>query len=212
MGIFGHKSAPAAETPQQLPNGIQINSSDYGSVIPVLIGPNRVSMKLIWQGDWTDHVTTTPGQQVGKGGGTTTPGTTTHSYTTALEALLAYGPADRLDSFWTNAGKVGVAQLSTNFTVPGGGGHIDINDSNFSGDYGVGAHRSYSQLYDDFGGGSGTLSGTYQSPMTAGTVSAPGVYVLTTPSTGVTRYTFNAADAGTTVTIYYTSFLGTVWK
>jgi hypothetical protein len=215
MGLFGHKTkAPAAATNTQEFNGIQLNKAAYGDVIPVLIGANRVPMKIIWAGDWTDTVTTTPGQHVGKGGGgSTTPGTTTHSYSESIQALLGYGPADRIDSFWTSSGKVGVSQISTDFTIPTGGGHFDIVDPNFSGDYGVGQHKNYSQVVNDFGSpGSQTLSGTYLSSFTRGTSPSSGVYVVSTPSAGVTRYTFAAADAGKTVNISYTTYLGTLYS
>src|SRR6476646_12134682 len=99
MGIFGHKpKAPAAEQNTQEFHGLRFNESVYGSVVPVLIGPNRVPLKIIWAGDWQDHVTTTPGTHVGKGlgGGSTTPGTTSHTYTQAVQALLGPGFCDHI--------------------------------------------------------------------------------------------------------------------
>lgn len=215
MGIFGSKSASTTPATQdQVYNGIQLPSSIYGKVIPVLIGPNRVPWNLVWTGDWKNNPTTTPGQHMGKGlgGGGTTPGTTTNHYQTALQAVLGFGVCDRIDSLFTSSGKVGVSQLSTSFTVPGGGGHHDISDPNFTGDNGVSKATSYSAVVNDFGStGSRTLSGTYQAPLQKGSVVSPGVYTVTVPSPGVTRYTFDAADAGATVTINYSSLLGTVW-
>jgi len=216
MGIFGSKSAsttPAAQN--QVYNGIQLPSSIYGKVISVLIGPNRVPWNLVWTGDWKNNPTTTPGQHVGKGlggGGGTQASTTTDHYQTALQAVLGHGVCDHIDSLFTSAGKVGVSQLSTGFTVPGGGGHHDVSDPNFTGDNGVSRAVSYSAVVNDFGSpGSRTLSGTYQASLQKGAVVSPGVYTVTVPSPGVTRYTFDAADAGATVTINYSSLLGTVW-
>jgi hypothetical protein len=217
MGIFGgHKSAPAPAAQNQVYNGIQLPSSIYGKVIPVLIGPNRVPWNLVWAGDWKNNPTTTPGQHVGKGlgggGGGTQASTTTDHFQTALQAVLGHGVCDHIDSLFTSAGKVGVSQLSTSFTVPVGGGHIDISDPNFTGDKGVGRAVSYSATVNDFGSaGSRVLSGTYQAPLQKGSATSPGVYTLTTPSPGVTRYTFDPADAGAAVTINYSSLLGTVW-
>lgn len=213
MGIFGSpKTAAPASTNQQVFQGISVNNSEYGTTIPVAIGPNRAPLHLIWAGDWKNTQVTTPATHQGKGlgGGGSQPGTTTNNYTEAIQALLAYGPLDHLDSIWTGNGRIGVTQINTDFTVPGGGGHLDISDDFYSGDYGVGAHTTYSQSVNDFGGpGARTLSGTHLKALTRGTVSAPGVYVVTTPSPGVTRYTFNSVDAGTTVQISYTSLLGT---
>lgn len=214
MGIFGSKSPATPAAQNQVYNGIQLPSSIYGKVIPVLIGPNRVPWNFVWTGDWKNIPTTTPGQHQGKGlgGGGTTPGTTTNHYQTALQTVLGYGVCDHIDSLFTSSGKVGVTQLSTSFTVPGGGGHIDINDTNFTGDRGVSKATSYSATVNDFGSaGSRTLSGTYPTSLQKGSVVGPGVYTVTIPSPGVTRYTFDAADAGATVTINYSSLLGTLW-
>jgi hypothetical protein len=210
--LFKNKSkVPAANKNEQQFNGLKFNSSEYGKVINVLIGPNRVIPKVIWAGDWTDIVTTTPGARVGKGGpGGNTPGTTNHTFTEAFQFLLGYG-SGRINSYWTSSGRIGVVRLSQNFTVPIGGGHIDITDANFVNDFGVGHHKSYSQLTDDFGGsGPVTLSGTYEAPFESGAAPAPGVYEVAQVSAGVMRYTFHSSDAGKSLTIYYHSVQGSI--
>jgi len=210
--LFGHKSAkmPAANT--QVLNGVRVNSSTYGNVVTIGIGKNRFVQCLIGLFDFLRTTHTTPGAHIGKGvgAGGSTPATTSYTYSTAYQALLGFGEIDHIDAVWTSAGKVPVTQLSQDFTIPGGGGHIDISDGGFIGDKGVGFHAAYSQVFDDFGGTSGTLSGTYQTPGSPGSVASAGVYVISSPSAGVTRYTFAAADAGKTVTIYYSTNFATV--
>lgn len=213
MGLlFGKK---AATTPQNTPviNGVRINNSTYGNVVPVSIGPNRVPMSLIGLWDFLRTTHSTPGTKVGKGigGGGTTPSTTSYTYSTAFQALLCLGPVDHIDAVYTSAGRVPATLKATDFTVPPGGGVIDVTDAGYRGDKGVGRHTAYSQLSSDFGADSSvTLSGTFNTPMVLGTVSAPGVYVISNPSAGVTRYAFHTADSGATVTINYSSTLAYV--
>src|SRR6266481_4850381 len=150
MGFLFHK--PKAVTQVQQFQGIPVNNSEDGTVIPVYIGPNKVPFKLIWAGDWKNTPVTTPGSsQGGKGlGGGSSSATTTNDYTEALISLLGYGTIDHLDSIFGSNGRIGVTQVSTNYTIPGGGGFLDINDTNFSGDYGVGMQATYSQVVNDF--------------------------------------------------------------
>jgi len=214
MGFLIHKP-PKAQTPnQQFVNGVMINKACYGDTIPVLLGPNRVPMSLIGLWDFLRTAHVTPGATAGKGiGGGSSPASTSYSYSTAFQALLGFGPMDHLDGVWTSSGKVSSQQISSDFTVPGGGGHVDFADPGFIGDSGVGLHVAYSQPVNDFGAGGGlTLAGTYQTPMVRGAVAAHGVYTVTTPSAGVTRYTFHSSDAGAVVTINYSSNFAYVEK
>jgi hypothetical protein len=211
--LLGKKKVPAAATNAQIISGVRINSSTYGNILPVAIGPNRVPMSIIGEWDFLRTTHTTPGTKVGKGigGGGTTPSTTSYTYSTAFQAALCLGPVDHLDAVYTSAGRIPAIFKTTDYTVPGGGGFIDVVDGGYRGDKGVGAHTAYSALATDFGAdGSVPLSGTYNVPFVAGAVTAPGVYVISTPVAGTTRYAFDAADAGKTVTINYTSNLATV--
>src|SRR5262252_5513058 len=125
---FGKKKLPASTNNEQQFDGQRLNQSQYGATINVLMGPNRVSPKLIWAGDWQDHVTTTPGAHIGKSvGGSNTPGTTTHAYTQSYQFLLGYGEGE-INSYWTSSGHIGVVRNTQAFTVPMGGGYVEIND------------------------------------------------------------------------------------
>src|SRR6266481_992271 len=211
--IFGSKPAPP-KTPSTNQNsyGVRVNKSTLGDVIPVACGPNRIPMSLLGLWDFLRTAHTTPGTHTGKGiGGGTTPGTTTYSFSTAAQALLCYGPVDHLDSVWNSNGKSSAAPGSVDYVIPGGGGGGYIpptpGPGPIQGDFGVGHYVDYSQVVDDFGaGGPVTLSGTYLQNMTRGASPAPGVYAFD-PSTG--KYTFDAADAGKTVNINYTSSFNT---
>lgn len=214
MSIFGFgkkANVPAAQT--SVLNGVRVNQAGYGTYIPVGIGVNRVSQSLVGLWDFLRTTHTTPGQSVGKGvgGGSSTPATTSYTYSTAYQALLCFGYVDHIDAVWTSGGKVPVQQISTNFTVPGGGGHIDITHPGITGDRGVGYVTAYSATVNDFGSASSrTLSGSYLVAGKSGTTTSAGVYVVTTPSPGVTRYTFGSADAGNTVSINYTTTFTTI--
>jgi hypothetical protein len=215
MGMFLPKSSKsnAAKTNAQIISGVRVNQSTYASILPVAICVNRVPMSLIGLWDFLRTAHTTPGTHQGKGigGQGSSPASTSYTFSTAFQAALCLGPVDHIDALWTSAGKIPVAVKTTDYTVPGGGGSIDITDAGFRGDRGVGAHTAYSQPVSDFGADGGTtLAGTYNVPLVAGAVSAPGVYVMSVPSAGVTRYTFHSADAGKTVTINYSSTLAIV--
>jgi hypothetical protein len=211
--LFGNNTTKTPQAATQVLNGVRVTQSTYGNIIPVIVGPNALPMSLLGLFDFLTTTTTTPGQKVGKGigGGGTTPSTTSTTYSTAFQALLGFGPIDHIDAVWDSAGKIPVQQIAVNFTVPGGGGHTDITDAGYQGDKGVGHVVAYSQTVNDFGSdGAVTLSGTYLQPFVVGSSTSAGVYTVTVPSAGVTRYTFSAADAGKTVTINYTTNFASV--
>jgi hypothetical protein len=77
---------------------IQIQTSNYGGVVPIVYGSNRVSGNLIWYRDFTatQHNET---QQGGKGGGGTRITQTNYTYTAAIMLAIAEGPID-VDALW----------------------------------------------------------------------------------------------------------------
>jgi hypothetical protein len=63
MGLSGGKgggNSALAAKPNIL-NALQVQTSSYGQVIPILYGQNRIAGRLIWAGDFTavPHTSTT---------------------------------------------------------------------------------------------------------------------------------------------------------
>ena len=106
-GLFGHgKSTSQAD---QRYAGIQLQTSAYAGVIPIVYGTARVAANLIYYTDFTPipHTTTT---QVGKGGGSQTQTYTTYTYTACLVMALSEGPVAGVNQVWKDQ-KVGSMAL-----------------------------------------------------------------------------------------------------
>ncbi len=80
-GLLGKKGGAT----QERYAGMQISTSLQGQVIPYVAGRNRVTMNLVWYGNFQSHG---PGSS-GKGGG---GGSQSWTYSTAFIAALALGP------------------------------------------------------------------------------------------------------------------------
>lgn len=84
-GLFGGQTITTRE--ERL-SGVRIQSSTYGTVIPVYYGPNRATPNVLWVGDW--QVIERQTSQGGKGGG----GVTSISYTYKTALMLGLGEGD----------------------------------------------------------------------------------------------------------------------
>lgn len=81
---------------------IKVNSSVYGTAIPIVYGRGRMPSVILWTGDFAAHQSSAGG--AGKGtGGSSGGGTTTYSVS-VLEALCA-GPIPALGRTWTQTAK-----------------------------------------------------------------------------------------------------------
>ncbi len=200
----GSKPTQSKQKPQVL--SLRITQSAFGQVIPVIIGTQRVSPKLLWEGDFKSIAhdsQTNVGGKGGGGGGTTTQ--TSYTYEAALQMLLCEGGASGvagLLSIWDTKGYVLLAKGVENYTVPGGGGTYTVTQAaNFYADWGCTKAVAYSVNANDFGSpGVINYSGTQQSPMTA-VGGAPGAGQYHYLGSG--QYQFSAADAGIQITITY---------
>lgn len=88
----GTKTTQAAQAPAV--SGLQVQSSTYGAVIPIVYGTMRMAPNLIWYGDFvaTSH-TQDSSSGGGKGGSSGGGGSsTTYTYSTALMFGLSEGP------------------------------------------------------------------------------------------------------------------------
>ena len=182
MGIFSPKKAPQATQTAPI-NGIRVNESVRGKIIPVALGTVRLPLWLVWNDDFkaistktTQHVN---GGLFGSGGGNTTQTNTT--YQTAFQAGLCWGQVGHIANVWNGSGKVQAIEVTETHTVPGGGGTITPTPpggGSFGGIRAVAFSQTYSQTLTDFGAGaSTTLSGSFLAPMVQGS----------TPSASVTR-------------------------
>jgi hypothetical protein len=204
-GKGGGKNALAAKP--NLLNALQVQTSSYGQVIPILYGQNRIAGRLLWSGDFQSiaHTSTQKvgGKGLGSSGGNTS--TTSYTYQTAVAIALCMGPIQNLGSVWDTKGQLTLLSTSVQYTVPSGGGSFTptppVGGVWHSG-RGVGRLDSYSLNPNDYGSdGTIALRGTQNMPMVlVGSSPGAGQYTLN-PSTG--QHTFSAADAGKVMTLTY---------
>ena len=107
---------------------LRIQTSLYGSAIPLIYGQTRVSGNLIWYGDFKAIPHTSTQSQGGKGGGGVQTQTTTYTYQAALMMALGEGPINNVLQAWR--GKINYGGTSNqsaqktykeNFSIPSGG-------------------------------------------------------------------------------------------
>lgn len=74
---------------------IRIQGSDYGAMIPIIIGKGRVAPEIVWNDPIRTVVTTTPGRSGGKGAPRPPePASNNYQYFTSLMMLVCAGPLD----------------------------------------------------------------------------------------------------------------------
>ena len=96
MGGRGHSTS----TTEDVLAGIQLQTSSYGGVLPVVYGTNRIPGNLIDYDDFTP-IAHTSSQQVGKGGGGgSTVTNTTYTYTAGVILALCEGPVTGINQVW----------------------------------------------------------------------------------------------------------------
>ena len=96
MGGRGHSTS----TTEDVLAGIQLQTSSYGGVLPVVYGTTRIPGNLIDYDDFT-AVPHTSSQQVGKGGGGgSTMTSTTYTYTAGVILALCEGPVTGINQVW----------------------------------------------------------------------------------------------------------------
>jgi hypothetical protein len=201
-------------------NGIQVNQSQYDTVITYLYGRGKIAPKLIWQNDFQTHSGSSKkgkgGSKKGKGGGQDT-------YTIACDFLLATAPLRDVLSVWSNKDKYIVNTVTLTIPVTAGiDGYAAIIDLDNkiplskiassenhpvpgSGPYTVAVVHAVDFLEDQ-----GVIYHSSKVKFTriaTGSVPTLGQYAVD-PATGI--YTFAAADHGVSVDITYTYSSGLV--
>lgn len=98
-GIFG--GGHSSSTTDQVLAGMQLQTSSYGGVLPILYGTTRIAGNLVYYpvSDFkaTPHTTSTT---VGKGGGGSTMTNTTYTYTACVILVLCEGTATGINQVW----------------------------------------------------------------------------------------------------------------
>src|SRR5258708_7124407 len=123
MGLFrgkGGGGAPMAQK-QTILHALRVQTSAYGSPLPIIYGQNRVAGKLLDYQDFKaiPHTTT---QHVGKGGGGQNVSNTSYTYQAAIDVAVCEGPIYSLKNVWDTSGKLTLLSSSQSYTIPGGGG------------------------------------------------------------------------------------------
>src|ERR1700742_4021308 len=116
--IFGSSKQAQAQQQPAL-SGLQVQTSAYGKVIPLVYGTTRIAPNLIWYGDFvaTPHNSSpsggggkggVTGGGGGKGGG---GGRTTHTYFAAVALCLCEGPIVSIGTVWASKTETSLAAL-----------------------------------------------------------------------------------------------------
>jgi hypothetical protein len=90
---------------------IQLQTSAYGGVIPVVFGTNRIAGNLIWYGNFTAVPHTTSSSSGGKGMGKVTSKNTTFTYTAAVMMALCEGTIAGIGAVWKGKDKTTLTAL-----------------------------------------------------------------------------------------------------
>ena len=207
-GLFGGSKKQAAGT--TVASGLNIQSSVYGQVKPIVYGTTRIGNNLIWYGDFTAVQQASSGGGGGKGGvgggggGKGGGGSGTYQYSTSMALALCEGPIY----------DVPVAYVDKNVTTPEALGMSIFDGTYPQAPWGY-LNAQHSQQPDnetipltapytiqvaypnDFGD-LGVSSGGMPFVNVSG---APGLNQYNVSPTGL--YTFNAANAGQAVALLY---------
>jgi hypothetical protein len=203
-GKGGGKNALASKP--NLLNALQVQTSSYGQVIPILYGQNRIAGRLLWSGDFQAiaHTSTQKVGGKGLGSGSGNVSQTSYTYQTAVAIALCMGPIQNIGSVWDTKGTLTLLSTSVQFTVPNGGGAFAPSIPGggvWHSGRGVARLDTYALNPNDYGSdGTASLSGNQLAPM-ALVGSNPGAGQYTLNSSG--QHTFSSADAGKVMTITY---------
>jgi hypothetical protein len=168
VGLFGPDSVPVTRY-----NGIRTAEAIFGTTIPIVIGQQRVSWKLLWYGDFQSSVA----KQQGSGGSGISKGGTNYVYTASVVGAVCMGVCNNFLGVWDSIGRYSVDTQSETFTVGSGSNptYTPNLSKQFSSDLGAGYQSAYNITANDYGSpGSVTLSGSQQISLLYVTSPTPG--------------------------------------
>lgn len=203
MGLFQGDNYVA---PTKL-SGIRLGTSVFNTRLPIIIGQQRGSWKLLWYGDFTAQKAKTPG-----GGSGLSKGGTQYVYAASVIGSVCMGPCANFLGVWDSIGKYAVDVYTESSTLGAGPNptYTPANAAIFSQDLGAGLSQAYSVTVNDYGSpGPVTLTGTQQHPLyyTASPTPGDGEYTVAfTGPGGSPVYTFNGAQTGQVAVVSYVAF------
>jgi len=182
--------------------GMRLTQAVLGTPLPIIIGQDRASWKLIWYGNFQSKVA----QQSGGGGsGLGKSGSPSYVYSASVAGAICMGPCNALLGVWggtSSGGKYAVETITETYVIPPSGSstYRVAQNAVFAADAGVSFEQPYSYTTNDYQSQtSGTLSGTTNVPLQATTTNPPGVnQYYVNPATG--QYTFNTANTSGSTT------------
>src|SRR5260370_9537716 len=122
-GKAGGKNALAAKP--NLLHALQVQTSSYGQVIPILYGQNRIAGRMLGATDFVaiPHTSTTKvgGKGLGSGGGNAISNTT-YTYQMAVAIGLCMGPIQNIHNVWDTKSQLNLVTTAAPFTEPRRGG------------------------------------------------------------------------------------------
>ncbi len=205
MGLFSSNMGGQQRYSGQLQN-LQLSQAVFGTTAPIIFGTQRIAVRLLFYGGFYSVNAPNGG---GKGLGGNGKSQEFEYYADVIAAVAsgsAGGGCRGILNVWDQSGQLQNQSGAVTYTIPSGGGSVSptAGSAPVQMDLGVAKSVPYSVQATDYGsGGSRLLTGTQSVPMTAvsGTPSA-GEYSFN-PATS--SYSFAAADAGTQVTISFSS-------
>lgn len=109
--LFGQQDLPVRQGPRL--QDLAVQTSTYGTMIPVLYGTVRIAGNVIWARPIEETATTTTSEAGGKaGGGKVSQSTTTYSYSVTLAIALCEGEIDAVQRVWADSKQLDVSQGS----------------------------------------------------------------------------------------------------
>lgn len=197
MALFGANNSPTTRY-----NGLRTSEAVLGTTLPIVLGQQRLSWKLLWYGDFRSaKAKQQGGSGLGKGG-------TNYVYTASVAGAVCMGPCANFLGVWDSIGKYATNTYSETFTVGAGANptYNPVNQDIFRQDLGAGVDASYSFDANDYGSpGTVVYSGTQVVPLefTANLTPDPGQYTV---DPGTNTYIFNSSQTGQVATVHYVAF------
>lgn len=133
--------------------GSMLQASTYGLAIPSYYGCTVGPLLAIWASNFRQGGSVKKFKQMKKG---------ITAYCENIDFLIGTNPILGVLQFWVNNGKYPLNFLTQTFTGPG---PWTITDANFYAVIGVSITQSYSESFNDYGGGPQTLSGNFEVPL-----------------------------------------------
>jgi hypothetical protein len=159
--MFGSKFGNSKIRPYA--EGIQLQTSVYGSTIPVPYGRTRIAPLIIWANNYRKSGGSSKKGKTGKKGGSP------QTYEENIDFLIGHNPIVLPIEFWSNNTK-GAMRFSTYSVAitPGGVGSVTVPNPNgfFRCVLGVTLTVSYDETFDDYGGqGAQQFTGSHEIPL-----------------------------------------------